>query len=252
MKIGGRAHSLKDVEYIGKIGLDFAEISLLDPVKDRLNMPPWKTLQDKYQLDYLAHGVKEGNPWELNNLQKIFSPIMKGLIDLAHELSIGLITIHFWLDHRFIQSETILGKIEILKRLVDYADTKRVIICLENMSEWGDDFAWVFQTVPGLRLTLDVGHGELLSPINTSYELITRYTARLCHVHIHDNNGGDRVEDDLHLPLGQGSIDFYSILKLLQTSGYDRTLTMEVEPSSFLAGKKYIHQILSLKEETRR
>ena len=245
MKIGGRAHSLEQVEYIGKIGLDFAEISLFDPVKDRLNINSWKILQDRYQIGYLAHGAKEGDPWQLHNLKEVFAPTMKELIGLAHELNIGLITIHFWLDHRFIPPETILGKIEILKRLVDYADTKGVIICLENMSEWGDDLACAIQTMTGLRLTLDVGHGELLSPINTSYELIQRYSTYLWHVHLHDNYGGNRVEDDLHLPLGEGSIDFYSILKLLRASGYDRTLTMEVKPSHFLAGKRYICEILT-------
>jgi sugar phosphate isomerase/epimerase len=235
---------MEDIEYIGKIGLDFAEISLLDPVQDRAKIAVWKQLQDKYQLNYLAHGAKEGDPFQLQNLQEVFAPNMKSLIDLAHELEIGLITIHFWLDRRFIQPETISGKIEILKMLVDYAGTHEVVICLENMSEGSDDLALALQTAMGLGLTLDVGHGEILTPVNTSYDLIKNYSNRLYHVHLHDNRGGNRVEDDLHLPLGHGSIDFSSILKCLQSSGYDRTITLEIEPGYFLAGERFISRIL--------
>jgi len=245
MHIGGRAHSLADIDYIGKIGLDFAEISLLDPREDRNKIYQWKRLQDKYQFYYLAHGAKEGNPFDLRSLREIFVPTMRALIDIARELEIRLLTIHFWLDRRFIQPETIRGKIEILHLLADHALQRGVTLCLENMSENSVDFARVLTKVEGLGLTLDVGHGEILSPINTSYELIENYRDCLYHVHLHDNNGGDRVEDDLHLPLGEGSIDFSSILRCLRDSGYDETLTLEIDPSHFLASKAYLQQILT-------
>jgi sugar phosphate isomerase/epimerase len=49
-------------------------------------------------------------------------------------------------------------------------------------------------------------------------------------MHVHDNRGGVRLEDDLHLPLGQGNIDYPAIFTELKLRGYDSTITMELKP----------------------
>ena len=79
--------------------------------------------------------------------------------------------------------------------------------------------------LPELGLHLDIGHANLLTDRNTTTELLTAYGARVRHVHLHDNKGGS---EDLHLPLGAGTIEVAHYVHLLQASGYDGTITLEV------------------------
>jgi sugar phosphate isomerase/epimerase len=49
-------------------------------------------------------------------------------------------------------------------------------------------------------------------------------------VHLHDNRGGQSKDDDLHLPIGDGTVDFPGIMASLLRVGYDGTMTLEVKP----------------------
>ena len=55
-------------------------------------------------------------------------------------------------------------------------------------------------------------------------EYLDAFADRLAHIHIHDNHG----EQDEHLPLGDGKIDFKKVVKLLKGIGYEKTITFEV------------------------
>jgi sugar phosphate isomerase/epimerase len=79
--------------------------------------------------------------------------------------------------------------------------------------------------LPELGLHLDIGHANLLTDRNTTSDLLTAFGSRLRHVHLHDNKGGSA---DLHLPLGAGTIDVAHYIHLLQSTGYDGTITLEV------------------------
>ncbi len=63
--------------------------------------------------------------------------------------------------------------------------------------------------------------------------------------HLHDNFGGDTPSDDLHLPLGAGSIHFEPIIHELCTAGYDSTFTLEIPPHSLPAGKEKLQRMLA-------
>jgi len=95
------------------------------------------------------------------------------------------------------------------------------VLCIENLSEHADHFAPAFRRLPELCMTLDLGHGEILSRPNASFGFITHFPERMRHVHLHDNHGGSEVRDDLHLPVGAGCVDFTGILRELRTVGYD-------------------------------
>lgn len=165
---------------------------------------------------------------------------MRSVVDCAHELAIPLVTIHFWIDRRFIDEAVIQEKIGILEQMVEYAVSRHVVLCIENLSEKPSDFLPAFEAIHDLNMTLDIGHAELLSEANRSYEFSSACMDRIRHVHIHDNKGGNSPEDDIHLPLGRGTIDFVSILSDLRQKGYDKTITLEVKPEFVLAGKELI------------
>ena len=236
MLIGGRAHSLIEVDYVGKAHLDFAEINLPNhhPSQD---IPALLQLKKKFNFFLLVHGPEEGNPFDCNELRSTLLPQVKVLVDFASALDAKLITLHFWLDQRFIDKPILKEKLNLLETMMNLAHKKKIKLCLENLSERPGDFEEAFRLFPELGLTLDIGHGELLSPRNTSYNFIENCPERISHVHIHDNRGGNTPGDDLHLPLGEGSISFEPILSALCRTGYDKTITLEV-PSDILVQEK--------------
>ena len=118
-------------------------------------------------------------------------------------------------------------------------------LCIENLSEHADHFAPAFRRLPGLGMTLDVGHGEILSQPNAAFDLIARFPDRIRHVHLHDNHGGSGVKDDLHLPVGAGRIDFAGILQKLRAAGYAGGFSFEVKPELARQSRDAIRKIWS-------
>ena len=114
--------------------------------------------------------------------------------------------------------------------MVEAARRQNVVLCLENLSEPFDYFIPAFRSVPDLRMTLDIGHAQLMTVENTSFGFINHSFSRIAHIHVHDNRGGMSVKDDLHLPLGEGIVDYPAIFGFLKDKGYASTITMEVKP----------------------
>jgi sugar phosphate isomerase/epimerase len=245
MLIGGRAHSLEEASRVGQAGFDFAEINLLHSHQSFQEIPSLLELQDHYNLFYLVHGPEEGSPFDCAQLRISLLPQIKALVEFASELDARLITAHFWLDGRYLDPLVLREKLTILEQMLMLAGEKRIPFCLENLSESTCDFEPAFRLFPDLGMTLDIGHGELLAPENTAYRFIATFPDRIRHIHIHDNRGGNSPGDDLHLPLGEGSINFPPILSALVQSGYDGTITLEVPPHLFAQERDKLLTMLS-------
>ncbi|MEM2929590.1 MAG: sugar phosphate isomerase/epimerase [Thermoproteota archaeon] len=80
---------------------------------------------------------------------------------------------------------------------------------LENTEENVDTLENAFNRMPGLRFCLDIGHANLFS--NNPVDFIDAFSDRPDHIHISDNYGGDSEDDDLHLPPGDGAMDFQQV-----------------------------------------
>ncbi len=228
--IGGRAHNIKEIHKVGNLGYPYAEINIDDPEKIERQLEELLELKKKYGIYYLAHYPNEGNPADVKNLQESFIPKMKKLMDFSPVLGIGKGTMHFWMDKRWASSEVVSAKIEMLSELVDHASENELVLCLENLTARHESFSAIFQVVPDLMMTMDIGHAELLSKENTCFGFMEHVFDRIAHVHVHDNLGGTSVKDDLHLPLGKGKVDYPKILSILNEKGYTSTITMEVKP----------------------
>jgi sugar phosphate isomerase/epimerase len=122
---------------------------------------------------------------------------------------------------------------------------RAVQVCLENLSEGPDDLAPVIKGCPELGITADIGHGEILSDGNRALEIIQEWPDRIKHVHAHDNRGGNRVKDDLHLPIGEGRIDFSPIFRALIDGGYRGTVTIEVSSEHLPISIKRLQNIVA-------
>ncbi|MDY6934869.1 MAG: sugar phosphate isomerase/epimerase [Spirochaetota bacterium] len=229
--IGGRAHNIEEIHEVGNLEYPYAEISLDDPEEVSRQLDELLELKKKYHIYYLAHYPNEGNPVDTKALEERFIPKMKRLIELSRELYIHKGTIHFWMDKRWAEPSLISAKIKLLSGLVEYAKQNKVVLCIENLTEGYESFSTAFDAIPDLRMTMDIGHGELLSKENTSFGFMQNVFHKIDHIHVNDNHGGTSVKDDLHLALGDGIVDYPSILSMLKGKNYNSTITMEVKPS---------------------
>ncbi len=243
--IGGRAHTVTQVEEVSDLGLPFAEISLNEPSEVEKELDTLQSLKDRFGITYLAHYPNEGNPFDAESLKEDFVPKIKRLLDLSRELEISKGTIHFWIDKRWADRELIEKKIHLLKGMADYAEEQGIVLCIENLSERFESFRMAFEAIPSLKMTLDIGHGQLLSRENTSYGFMRHAFEKIAHIHVHDNHGGTSVKDDQHLSLGRGIIDYPGILKELGSRGYSSSITMEVKPQDMLETKEVLGRYLS-------
>ena len=236
--IGGRAHTIDEIREVCQLNYPFVEINLDDPVKIESQLDSLLAIKEKYGIQYLAHYPNEGNPADLKHLETIFVPKVKRLIAFSPLLGIKKGTIHFWMDRRWASEKVISEKIRMLSELVDHGERFNLQLCLENLTGRHDSFARCFAEIPKLKMTMDIGHGQLLSKENTAFGFMDHVFEKIEHIHVHDNLGGTGVTDDLHLPLGQGIVDYPKILSTLVEKGYQSTITMEVKPDQMAATKK--------------
>jgi sugar phosphate isomerase/epimerase len=237
MDFGARAYSLDDVRFLGETSFDFAELDWKDPHLLAGQLADLAALRERYGIAYLAHGPNERDPFDLDELAGVLGPTLIRLLNLAPELDISLYTQHLWLDPRFMDAGTIARKLDLLEGWLEAAARAGVALCIENLSEHADHFAPAFGRLPALGMTLDLGHGQILSRPNAAFAFIARFPDRVRHVHLHDNHGGTGVQDDVHLPIGQGRIDFPDILRALREAGYAAGLSLEVRRAHVAQGR---------------
>jgi sugar phosphate isomerase/epimerase len=143
----------------------------------------------------------------------------------AHGLRAEKAVVHFHTATPMGRDE----KMEALYTLHKRAEAQGMTLCLENTEENVVQLSDLFKAMPGLMFCLDVGHANLF--FNDPVDFIESFRDRLAHVHIHDNLGGDSEADDLHLPPGEGTIDFPRVLTALKSIGYSGAITLELVPS---------------------
>ena len=119
--IGGRAHTIDEIRQVCELKFPFVEINMDDPVKIESQLDLLLALKEKYGIQYLAHYPNEGNPADLKNLEEVFVPKVKQLIEFSPLLEIKKGTIHFWMDKRWASEKVISEKISMLSQLVDHS-----------------------------------------------------------------------------------------------------------------------------------
>lgn len=225
--IAARARNIEDARKCIDMGFETLEITLPCPGGDQ-EINAWSNLAAEHDISFLAHGPLEGDPTNLINLKNNYVPHLKRAIDDARNLNCRGLTIHFWLESRWLKKSVIEEKVKLLKIVAEYAEIEGMELYLENLSELWPDLDRALEEIPSLGLTLDVGHAQIFQPANASPEIIEHLFDKVRHLHLHDNNGGTSPKDDLHLIPGRGIVPFDRIFKLLKTRGYNRTATLEL------------------------
>ncbi|MGI8775205.1 MAG: sugar phosphate isomerase/epimerase family protein [Actinomycetota bacterium] len=120
---------------------------------------------------------------------------------------------------------------EAIRALAEDAAGFGITLMVENLDRLFsgvDDLKAIFDAAPDVDFHLDAGHANLrlgLGEPNRTKSLLDAFGDRLAHVHLSDNRGG---AEDLHLPLGAGTVDWRSVFRALKDVGYDGTITLEV------------------------
>ena len=97
---------------------------------------------------------------------------------------------------------------------------------------------------PSLKATFDIAHANTYAQdLINFYNIVKKYVV---HVHISDNNF---TEGKTHVEIGQGSIDFHSLLGCIKESGYAGAIIIEgynpVDPEkTLLKSYKSLKKIL--------
>jgi sugar phosphate isomerase/epimerase len=227
MKIGISTWAYQDLslrealERISKLS-DFAEI--LCEARHSLFNPNNLEATESFGLKYTVHGLVADI-----NIASIYPEFRKASVNLhrrAIESSAAagatLYVIHpghtAW---SFYRPDALHALDLSLQELAPLQEELGIRLGVENMPKSD----WLFFHEPeldlhGMGLVLDVGHAQTCGTL----EAFLKRT-ELAHVHLHDNSG----QNDEHLPLGKGCIDFGSVLKMIEAKGITAALEQKTE-----------------------
>jgi sugar phosphate isomerase/epimerase len=236
MLIGAMNHPARDVlteiQWIAELGFDFVDLTLEPPLATprRLDVRAARSALERTGLAIVGHtayylplcspfeSVRRAAVSELKECLAVFAELGASWMNLHPDSQAPM---H---DRAFV----IERNLQSLRELLDAARGVGVGLMIENLPgsfNSARQLAQLLDPLPELGLHLDIGHANLLVEINTTAEILEAFGSRLRHVHLHDNKGGSA---DLHLPLGTGTVQLEYHLRLLQSSGYDGTITLEV------------------------
>ena len=233
-----RENILKEIELVRKLGFDFVEITMEWPgaspeilIKNKNKI---LNLLSKFKSKPIAHTwyIDLGSSYE--HVRKGGISEAKKMIGIASLLKIDLINFHFYssgLRPSLVKyrKEILTNIINSFKEIVRYAKSKKVKVMTENLAAHSEvtdfnDFKFVIDRVPNLKVHLDIGHAFIQHGMEGVKNYMFTFKDSLAHIHVSDNDG----EEDEHLPLGKGKINFEQVAKWLKQVNYDKTITFEV------------------------
>jgi sugar phosphate isomerase/epimerase len=212
-------------------GFDFIDLTLEPPCTWPVEGALVRRLLEDSRLVAVGHTppfLPHASP--LAEVARAARSVFCRMLDVFAGAGIELVNIHPDTTGPGSLQEVTVRNADALAALTTEADARGLTLMVEN---FGRTFSTprelepLFEAAPNLRLHLDVGHANMRrvgdQPNRTS-ELLEAFGERLAHVHVHDNRGGD----DLHLPLGLGTVEWAAIVVALKSVGYDGTVTIEV------------------------
>jgi sugar phosphate isomerase/epimerase len=227
-----REDPVREIRWMSEMGLDFIDLTLEPPGAASWTVNPREiraALRD-YALGVVGHTpyyLPIGSPFE--SLRRASLDELKKCLEQFSEIGARWMNVH---PDRYAPMHDRAFSIErdllSLQELVEHGNQFGVGIMVENLPGSFNTVSQLSELLDPLRdlgLHLDIGHSNLLVDFNTAGDLIQAYGARIKHVHLHDNKGG---AEDLHLPLGAGSLEVSRYVGALKKSGYDDTITLEV------------------------
>ncbi len=249
-------------------GFDAFELCCIFPFID-LDHVPRDLINEAKDILY-NHGMEISvhAPFHELNIAAFYAGIreesiraIKKSVDLSEQLKSKTLIVH---NGKFtfkitpennITNNNILTKtqwnhnIDSLRSINDYANSKDITICLENIGIDPNSIDRCFEDLleirekvgNSLRFTLDMGHARLVDGAEKGIRLLGD---SIYHIHLTDNHG----EHDDHLPLGDGNYDYSTYVNFLRD--FPHLIILEVvdistDPSRVIKGKNAFKKLLS-------
>jgi sugar phosphate isomerase/epimerase len=216
-----------------------ADVSYIEVVDDGLHaldkkkVSTLKSLAVSYGFKYSVHA-----PFADINIASLSKSILRATLKRMKQsiAYASALDAYMWVFHPGLRSGISmfypgmdwLQNLESARSLFMTADDYGVKIAIENVPEpfpflmksTGDFQKFYSEINEDIGLVLDIGHAN----INNQNELfLTKLSNKIVHIHASDNNG----KEDQHLGIGQGTINWEAISKLLTKILYNKTLIIE-------------------------
>jgi len=206
--------------HLKEAGYDFAELNL------GLQTEPNKVFEDKLLFLRKIIPILSVHLPDINFTEEEVEK-SKNFIEILSDQGTHLFVIHLFSPNLRTKDNFEL-KIKKLNEVADFARSKDSILALENTEEDLMTLKKVFDEIPKIDFCLDIGHAYLLGEEQHCISLIENFGALLKHIHMHDNVGGYSAKSDLHLPIGDGNINFTLIFEKLKGANYSGNITLEL------------------------
>lgn len=170
-----------------------------------------------YDLKFSAHApLSDINIGSLN--ERVREASLREIVNAirsAHRMNIGILTVHpgFFSPAGMLDRHKVIHTVlESLSYIEKVSQDMGVRVALENMPNMGpltmgrtpEELLQLLSSFD-IDICFDIGHAHTMNAIESFLPLKKRFI----NIHIHDNLG----ERDQHLPIGEGSIDFKSVLE---------------------------------------
>ncbi len=240
MKIGTFARNTADVEAALKEQPDFIELRFDE--NEQFDIRPAVKRLDDEGISFLFHLPRQPD-WSVDDIRSVLP-----YVDLARRFNARLVTFHAPLSTILYTDEEIATFLRLVEPLLRAADDAGITLSVETLGTYYTELTLLFDMGPRLMLTLDLGHGQLFTQENRAHGHIAAFIDRIALVNVHDNKARTMVKElterrgegrmthaqlremarqyDLHLPIGQGSIDFRALFHDLKVRGYDGMFLM--------------------------
>ena len=215
-----------EIASIGTAKFDFVDLTIEGPNLS-FDANRVRELLARYDLAVIGHtdpclpyaypveGIRESCLRELERCAKLFS-----------ELNAETMNIHPCYSSPPGRKQDLLAmNIEALKTIRQMTESYGLNLVLENFRAPFDsveNFKIILSEIPKLGMHLDFGHANMGRDDGDDFCRHLGYA--IGHVHLSDN----RSNDDHHMPLGVGNVNWKKMVSALKMIEYDGTITLEV------------------------
>jgi len=214
-------------------GFDFLELNMENAYRrDRLDAATVRETADEHGLDLLAHlpyRVDPGSPHD--HAREGACRELEAAIDAAATAGVEKAVFHatsFVPGEEWDGDRIRAGIYDSVRRIDDYARERGVEAVVENLKGPfvdAGDFPDLFAETDA-AMCLDTGHAHATGHDGAwQAEFLREHGDRVSHVHLNDTR---RSDDDEHLPVGLGRVDFGALADAIAETGWTGTCTHEL------------------------
>jgi len=224
----------REICWASEQGLDFVDIVLEAP-KAALETTDWQSVQQTIADSGLGVVCQSATYLPIHTpsppIRQAALDELRRSVDAAHILGATQCTTHFrgWPAY-LPEAAGYEYYRQLYTVLLKHGEERKVSVALKNSADNSHQlkyFREIFHRLPELKLTYDIGHGNVQTAQSMTRDYLFALADRLTHVHLSDNNGS---ADD-NLPLGapqEGALQLLRELQNLRSFRYDGTITLQI------------------------